>query len=262
MDFAFEAIGIELPNERAYQRLVRDVGKRGEVSELRRNDGTLHGRCLKFGKGLEVWTMLYEAEPGELLYADCRPGFRGRRRHKVGPWLMTEVAEEGAAVVHGFIEDTEVEVLFELQNLTEVGTRALSSATLTVGLCGLASSAEVVDEPLDASWQSYDELSLSVVEKENDWRLTGKIIALEALRNPQSGSDLFWFLVEIGELQLEIVVNQRMLDGSRIAIGSYIKADVWLQGHIVPEPKQSNGYEGIDWTVRPSDHWFALRRPN
>jgi hypothetical protein len=262
MDIAFQAIGIEVPNESAFNELAVDVGRRGEVSELKRIDGTLHGRCLKIGKGLEVWTMLYESNPGEVIYADCRPAFRARRKHRISPWILSEDAEEGAAVIHGFIEDSETEVLFELQNLTEVGTDAIETSALTVGLCGLAYRAKVFEESVAASWRSYDEMSLNIVEKENDWSLTGRIIALESIRNPQSGSDLFWFLVEINDLRLEILVNQQALAGNRISVGSYISADVWLQGHIVVESDPGRGYEGVDWTVRPSDHWKALKRPN
>ncbi|MBK7708033.1 MAG: hypothetical protein IPN69_04690 [Acidobacteria bacterium] len=261
MDFAFQAIGIEVPNESAFNELAVDVGRRGEATLLQRTDGILHGRCLKLGKGLEVWTLLYEPRPGEVVYADCRPAFRARRTHSISPWILSEVAEEGAAIVHGFIEDTETEVLFELQNLTEVGTGVLDASILNVGLCGLAYRAEVFEEPCEPSWINCDELVLNVVEQENEWSLSGRIRALESIRNPHSGSDLFWFYVEVGDLFLEVLVNQTALTGTRISVGSYIRADVWLQGHIVLQGKP-RGFEGIDRAVRSADHWSALKRPN
>ncbi len=91
-------------NETAFKNLAEDVGKRGEVSRLARKSGVLHGRCLKFGEGLEVWTVLYESGTGEMFYTDCRPGFRARYSQTISPWILTEFDEEGEAVIHGFIE--------------------------------------------------------------------------------------------------------------------------------------------------------------
>src|SRR4051812_13910288 len=120
MEIAFDAIGLEVTNETAFNNLAEDAGKRGEVSRLTRKSGVLHGRCWRLGEGLEVWTVLYESDTGEVFHADCRPGFRARFTQRINPWILTEFEEEGEALVHGFIEDTDVEVLFELQNLTEV----------------------------------------------------------------------------------------------------------------------------------------------
>jgi hypothetical protein len=262
MEIAFDAIGIEIPNETAFNDLAEDVGRRGEVSFLPRKSGVLHGRCLKYGAGLEVWTLLYESGKGEVVYADCRPAFRARFARKISPWLLTEFAEEGEAVIHGFIEDSETEVLFQLQNLTEVGTPILEQNTLRVGLCGLAYRAEILAEPLKPFWATYDEIALNVVEKENDWSLGGRVIAFERLRNPQSGSDLFWIYVDLDVLQLEILVNQRSLHGVKLQIGAFIKADVWLQGHIVSENTRRAGYEGVDWSSRTADFWQSFKKPN
>ncbi len=262
MEIAFQAIGIEVPNESAFNKLAVDVSRRGEAFLLRRNDGVLHGRCLRFGKGLEVWTMLYESRPGEVVYADCRPAFRARNTQRVSPWILTELAEEGAAVIQGYIENSEIEVIFELQNLTEVGTRAIQTTALDVGLCGLAYRAEVFEGPGETVWKSYDELAVNVIQKENDWSVSGRILALESIRNTHSGKDLFWFCVEVGELKLEIMVNQQALTGNRISVGSWITADIWLQGHVAVERGARRGYEGIDRTLRASDYWGALKRPN
>ena len=97
----------------------------------------LHGRCWKLGEGLEVWTVLYESGSGDVFYADCRPGFRARYIQTITPWALTEYDEEGEAVIHGFREGTDCEVLFELQNLTEVGPAGFGAQELHIGLCGL-----------------------------------------------------------------------------------------------------------------------------
>jgi hypothetical protein len=217
---------------------------------------------LKFGAGLEVWTLLYESGLGEVVYADCRPAFRARYGHKISPWVLTESDKDGTSLVHGFVEDTNTEVLFQLQNLTEVGTRVLEETTLDVGLCGLAYRAEISDESAGFHWKSYDEAALDVIEEENDWRAAGRIVAFDALRNPQSGSDLYWIYAGMGGLNLEILVNQRTLRGQKPRVGAFIEADVWLQGHILTETAKNRGYEGVDRSSSQADFWKNLRKPN
>lgn len=262
MDFTFQAIGLEIKNEAAYEDLALDVGRRGEVSEVRRSEGTLHGRCLKLGKGLEVWTVLYEPRPGEVHYADCRPAFRARRTHRIAPWILSEFASEGAATVHGYVEDSETEVLFELQNLTEVGSEVFRQSSLAVGLCGLAYSAEVLDAQVRSDWESLETDTGGLRQLENDWRVTGRVLSLESIRNPQSGSDLLWFLVDAGAIELEVIVNQGALAGNPIAVGSFLRAEVWLQGHVALADGRVRGFEGVDRGVRRADHWSALKRLN
>ena len=54
--------------------------------------------------------------------------------------------EEGEAVIHGFREGTDCEVLFELQNFTEVGPGGFCAQELHIGLCGLAYRARAPSE--------------------------------------------------------------------------------------------------------------------
>lgn len=258
MDIAFQAIGIEVPNEAALDRLVEDVGVLGEASSARRDDGTIHGRCLKIGRGLEIWTVLYEPRPGEVIYADCRPGFRARRQVKVTPWIMTEFSIEGLAYVHGFVGAAEV--LFKLQNLTELDNGLLLEDTISVGLCGLAYDAEIIDRECALRWDNRQRNLDDSESDENDWRLCGRITAFESIRNQRSGSDLFWFRVALKHFELELIANEQAVSGAAIRVGSYIEADVWLQGHISGDV--ARGYEGPDSLFRPADRWSALKRPN
>ena len=262
MEIAFNAIGIEIANEAAFNDLAEDVGTRGEASHLTRESGVLRAKCLKLGAGLEVWSVLYETDSGEIFHADCRPAFRARYAQNISPWVLTEIDREGEAVVHGFLADRETEILFALQNLTEVGAGILERNVLRVGLCGLAYRVEILKKPIKPFWSSYDEIALNVVENENDWKLSGRVIAFETLRNPQSGSDLFWIYVDLGVLQLEILVNQRSLHGGKLQIGAFIKADVWLQGHILSEKGRRAGYEGVDRSVGTVDFWKSFKKPN
>ncbi len=261
MEIAFDAIGLEIPNKKAFNNLAEDAGKRGEASLLTRKSGVLHGRCWRLGEGLEVWTALYESETGEVFHADCRPGFRARFRQRINPWIMTEFDEAGEAIVHGFIEDTEAEVLFELQNLTEVSAKNFQRNVLCVGLCGLSYRAEVV-EKADKHWKSTQKTSKNFGKSENDWSLCGEIISFNAFRNPFSGSDLYWLHLSLPDFELEVLVNQKTLQGEDLHIGAMIKADIWLQGHIISESTMFSRYEGVDYMHRTVDFWKKFKLTN
>ncbi len=262
MEIAFDAIGIEITNETAFNNLAEDVEKRGEASRLTRGAGVLHGHCLKLGEGLEIWTVLYESGTGEVAYADCRPAFRARYAQKIAPWILTEVDEEGTATIHGFIENSDTEVLFGLQNLTELETRSFEQNSLQIGLCGLAYKAEILDKAEPTYWKSYDEIALNVVGEENSWSLCGRILAFESLRNPVSGSHLYWLYLDLGELKLEILVNRRLLKSEKIKVGKFIRAEIWLQGHILSDRSNSFAYEGVDWSHRTVDFWKQFKKNN
>lgn len=258
MEIAFDAIGLEIPNQTAFNNLAEDAGAKGEVSRLARERGVLHGRCWRLGEGLEVWTVLYESETGEVSRADCRPAFRARFAQRLSPWISTEFDEAGEAVIHGFVEDTDAEVLFELQNLTEIGANHFQQNTLTAGLCGLAYRAEVLPKSAKFVWQSP---AGKVRRHENDWILSGRIIAFEPLCNAVSGCDLYWIYLQLAEFRLEILVNQRTLRGS-LAVGANLSAEVWLQGHVATKSASRAAYEGIDFSVRPADFWKKFKRLN
>lgn len=263
MEVTFDAIGIKIENETAFNALAVDVDKRGEITRLPRLGGILHGRCLKLGKGLEIWSMLYEPSgSGKMSYTDCRPGFRARYAHEITPWVLTEFDEDGEAVIHGFIGGDGAEVLFQLQNLTEVGTRIYEQKSIRVGLCGLAYGARVLKKSERPAWTAYDEIALNIAGSENDWRLSGEILAFEALRNPFTGDALFWIHVDAGVLKLEVLVNSKALQGGKLKVGASLKADVWLQGHILNEPAQTSLYEGVDWSYNTIDFWKSFKRSN
>src|SRR3954447_16322618 len=213
MEETFEAIGLEVPSEKDFNHLAERAGDQGEPTRLMRRGAVLHGRCWKLGNGLEVWTVLYESGTGDVFYADCRPGFRARYTQRIGPWALTEYDEEGEAVIHGYCNGTDTEVLFELQNLTEVGANGFRAQELHVGLCGLAYRARVIDRGTKNRWRSLESLAPSRAAHENDWSLAGKVVAYKPLRNPISGTDLFWIYLDLGKLRVEILVNRRVLKG-------------------------------------------------
>jgi len=222
----------------------------------------LHGRCWKLGEGLEVWTVLYESGSGDLFYADCRPGFRARYVQKIAPWALTEYDEEGEAVIHGYREGTDCEVLFELQNLTEVGPAGFGESELHIGLCGLAYRARVLRGKGKTRWTPLEKTAPARAAHENDWSLSGRVIAFKPLRNPLSGSELYWVYLDVGALKLEVLVNSRVLSGGPLLVGATLSAEVWLQGHVLNDQDLRLRYEGVDRLNAANHFWSRFSRAN
>jgi hypothetical protein len=256
MDSAFEAIGMDVPNRAAFNSLAERAGSYGEATQAIKQNYTWHGRCWKLGSGLEIWTVLYQSNVGEVFYADCRPGFRSRFAQKISPWALTEYDEAGEALLHGYLENSNTEVLLEVQNLTEI--YALNRyKTINVGLCGLAYGAWIESSATNTFWQPQ-----ANSERENDWTLCGRVLMCRMLKNPLTGCNLFWLYLDIKSLRLEVLVNQRSLRGGHPTIGANVRADVWLQGYIFNSRVQAAHYEGIDAKAKRAGFWRQLRRVN
>ncbi len=262
MEETFEAIGLDVPSEKDFNHLAERAGDQGEATQLLRRGAVLHGRCWKLGEGLEVWTVLYESGTGDIFYADCRPGFRARYTQRVSPWALTEYDEEGEAIVHGYCDGNETEVLFELQNITEVGPEGFRAQELHVGLCGLAYRARVCAREERMRWQTLEAAAPARAAHENDWSLCGRVLSFKTLRNPLSGSELYWAYLDLGCLKLEVLINRRALRGGPLCVGATLAADVWLQGHVLDRRALQSRYEGLDRAYTNAEAWSHLRRRN
>lgn len=262
MDLTFETIGLDVPSEKDFNHLAESAGSNGEPTQLSRRGAVLHGRCWKLGEGLEVWTVLYESGTGDVCYADCRPGFRARFAQRISPWALTEYDEEGEAVIHGYCDGSDTEVLFELQNLTEVGPAGFRASALDVSLCGLAYRARICEKTIESRWEPLERSSPARAAHENDWGLCGRVLAFKPFRNSLSGSELYWVYVDLGSFKLEVLVNHRALRGGKLAVGSNLTAEVWLQGHILDDVALRARYEGVDRAFALADFWATLARKN
>ena len=262
MDATFETIGLEVPSEKAINFLAERAENQGEPTRLLRRGAVLHGRCWKLGEGLEVWTVLYESGTGDVFYANCRPGFRARYMQRIAPWALTEYDEEGEAVVHGYCDDTDSEVLFELQNLTEVGAAGFRAPALHVGLCGLAYRARICARGLNSRWLPLERAAPSRAAHENDWSVRGRVLAFKPLRNPLSGSELYWIYLDLEKLKLEVLVNTRALTGGWLHVGATLSAEVWLQGHVFDDRALRLRYEGVDRASVVGSFWSRFSRSN
>jgi len=263
----FAAIGFQITDERSYNWLVEYVDNNGARTRAQRGEATLHGRCWKLSDGLEVWSILYERGT-EFYYADCRPAFRSRYVRAILPWELIEYDEDGEAIVRGSIEEGP-EVVFELQNLTEINQNVFRQTHLHVALAGLAYAASVApydDSVLAAKHLRRFEPSESLEECaddacENDYLISGSVLAWRDIENPMTDSPLVWVYIDAGKIRLEVLINRRALRGE-IKIGAMISASIWLQGHVLVDADISARYEGVDRDYEPGDFWNKLRRGN
>jgi hypothetical protein len=115
---------------------------------------------------------------------------------------------------------------------------------------------------MKSRWMSLERSAPSRAGHENDWSLRGRVIAFKPLRNPLSGSELYWIYVDVQKLKLEVLVNRRALGGGRLEVGATLSAEVWLQGHVLDERTLRSRYEGVDRACARSAFWSALRRAN
>jgi len=254
MGECFEAIGLSLPNSAALDQLVEYVDTAGSHTSIYRRGAFIHGRCLRLGDGLEVWTVMYETK-SSIFCADCRPGFRSTRLYGISPWELTEIDEEGGAFLEGQLYGTTSQVNFGLQNLTEVDSRVFKKSSLNVSLAGLAYYSRIIRRSKDRQ---------PIITKQgtdNDYSICGPIVDFRVVKNPLSGGDIVIADVDVGLMNLEVLVNLTDLN-EKPAVGSLMRANIWLQGHIMDERLLNNRYEGVDRETASSNHWALFKREN
>ena len=257
----FDVIGFKLPDETSYQQLAEAARQRGTPSAISRRNAIIQGYCWSLVEGVEIWTILYESKDG-MYFADCRPAYRNSRTYEVTSWEIIEFIEDGEALVSGHIQN--VDLIFELQNFTELNELAYNQPTLTAHLSGLCSRLKVLDvnstpqiSPLSPAQNSQ----ASNKYAENDYLLTGKVVAWRELINPMTQIKLFWLEVEVGDFRIELLVNHEQCKGI-LSEGVWISAEVWLQGYLVCPQEQQSKYEGLDISISPAEHWVVLKREN
>src|SRR6185295_19669687 len=262
----FEAVGFEITDEDSYNLLVEDVEFNGQRSRVERDNAALDGRCWKLGDGLEIWSVLYE-HGAEVYYADCRPAFRSRYVRVLGPWELTEYQEDGEAVVRGAIRGGP-EIIFELQNVTELSQSVFRESHLHIALAGIAYSARVhpPSSKQEAERAPRFELAEQIAEFaeqacENDYIVGGRVLAWRELQNPATGSTLIWFYVDAGKIRVEVLASRSALLGE-LSIGAQVSANIWLQGHVLEEADITARYEGVDRSYETGEFWTRLRREN
>ena len=260
MSEPFDAIGFTVPNEAAYHALAEEAHQRGAVSQTRRDRATLHGCCWRLGEGLEVWTVLHESKEG-VFYADCRPAFRGRHLYALYPWEIIEYEEDGEALVRGIVTGGDTEVIFELQNLTEIQPGGFRERPITVVMSGLAYHARLNRRRIAPALNPLSNGRTRKNVVENDYEVRGHVLHWRQLRNPRTTSDLVWVYLDTGRIKLEVLASQSHLRGE-LRVGAPFCADVWLQGHILSESELEARYEGIDGDIPRGDYWKSLKRSN
>jgi len=264
----FQAIGFEVADEHSYNLLVEYVETNGQRTRAQRGDAALHGRCWKLGDGLEVWSILYE-HGSDLYYADCRPAFRSRYVRTILPWELVEYDEDGEAMVHGGVPGAS-EIVFELQNLTELDDLVFRESQLHVALAGIAYAARVLPNLASKPASDPPAQRFELAERvegfadkacENDYVISGRVLSWRDIRNPITAADLVWIYIDASSIRLEVLANRRALRG-QLKIGAEITANIWLQGHVLEESDILARYEGVDREYEQADFWAGLRRGN
>lgn len=260
MSEPFDAIGFKVLDRASYEALAEEAYQRGEISKARRGQGVLHGCCWSLGSGLEVWTVLYESTDG-LFYVDCRPAFRGQHIFTFYPWEIIEYEQDGEAVARGVTIDTNIEMTFELQNLTEINPHEFKDRAITSAVSGLAYKARINARAGKPTFMPLRDKSARKNVPDNDYIVRGVIRSWRQIQNLHTSSDLIWVVVDAGEVKLEVLVNRSDLRGE-LKKGAWLSAEVWLQGHILNDKALTARYEGIDRRISAGAYWKTLTRHN
>jgi len=254
----FDAIGFQIKDAASYEALAEEAHKQGTLSKAQRTDGVLHGCCWALGSGLEVWTMLYESPKGTF-YADCRPAFRGHRLFNLFPWEILEYEEDGEAIARGLMSDQETEIIFVLQNITEIDPMNFRDRAITASVSGLAYRARVNSRAGNPTFSPLTDGHKGRKPTETDYTVRGKILSWREVNNTKTKKNLICVDVDAGKTRIEVVVNPAELKGV-LKVGGWLSAEVWLQGHILNDRELSARYEGIDREATQGDVWIKLRR--
>jgi len=202
--------------------------------------------------------MLYESKDG-LFYADCRPAFRARHVFSLYPWEIAEYEEDGEAVARGLLVNSGVEIVFELQNITEVDLGRLRERQIIASVSGLAYRARVISKSKDPLFAPLAERYPRRKLTEADYAVRGRILSWREIKNPHTTSSLILIDVDAGKLRLEVLLNRSDLRGE-LKVDGWLASEVWLQGHILSEKELQARYEGLDRQVYRGSFWETLRR--
>ena len=257
----FDAIGFKLPDEDTYQQLAEEARQRGTPSAISRRNAIIQGYCWPIVEGVEIWTILFESKDG-VYFSDCRPAFRNARNYEVHSWEIIEFLEDGEAMVSGRIQN--VDLIFELQNFTELNELVYNQPTLIAHLSGLCSRVKILDANATARISPLSPAQTSTTSNkfaENDYLLNGQILSWRELTNPITQVKILWLDVQVGELRIELLVNREQCRGT-LSEGMWISAEAWLQGYIVCAQEQQSKYEGLDISIPLAEHWSVLKREN
>ncbi len=162
------------------------------------------------------------------------------------------------------------EVVFELQNLTELDDAVFRESHLHVGLAGIAYAARVQPSPESKRHTDPPAYRFELAERlegfadkacENDYVISGRVLSWRDVKNPVTAADLVWIYVDAAAIRIEVLANRRALRGE-LNIGAEITANIWLQGHVLEESDISARYEGVDREYEQADFWSGLRRGN
>src|SRR5262249_49499335 len=163
------------------------------------------------------------------------------------PWELTEYDEDGEAIVRGSVDGTESDLIFELQNLTEVDAAIFRRQQLFVALAGLGYSASSCARRLPGRFVPTEKVVRHRQSCENDYAGRGQVLSYRRIKNSLTNSELVWAYLDTGVVKLEVIVNANDLRGE-VKAGGVLSASIWLQGYIFDDEAIAARYEGVDRT--------------
>ena len=155
----------------------------------------------------------------------------------------------------GRLGGTNIRVSLELQNLTELDTRVFDRSHLDISMAGLAYESRIIKRP---------QRTAAIMTKgllENEYTIYGPIVDFRILRNRLSGGDILVADVDVGSMNLEILINLEDL-GGELKKGAMLRSKIWLQGYVMDERLLSIRYEGLDKETTLAQQWALFKREN
>jgi len=96
-----------------------------------------------------------------------------------------------------FPRGTDCEVLFELQNRLKLDQEVFRRRSFMSVFAAWPIARACVARPPKTRWLPLDKAAPSRAAHENDWSLSGRVIAFKPLKNPLSGTDLYWIHLDL-----------------------------------------------------------------
>ena len=238
----FSAIGFDLSDSSQLLDFARACVGKSEAYQSARRDFTGAAFRWNAGRGIEVWTAVREVESavGEEDYeiVSCLPAWRCKETLALRAWRIERRREDRFELnMAARLEDGR-ELSFALVNLWQNPDLPARGADGVVHLCGLVLEAEC-SRPEDAP-RLIDGLSvedslktlesaLIPLDRDNHYRVAGKIIEADETANIHTGKRLCRVLVELDGLRLPLIFA-RDLSQTKPEAGLRFDGLIWLSG--------------------------------
>jgi|GEM_PF-4961118 len=238
----FSAIGFDLENDAQLLDFARDCVGKSEAYKSERRDFPGAGFRWEAGRGIEVWTAVkaVSGTGGDEDYeiVSCLPAWRCEEILSLRAYrIERHRLDKSELVMLARLADGR-ELSFALANLWQNPAMPARGLECEVHLAGLGLEAEcsrmedaprLIDErQADAPLKTLDS-ALIPLDRDNHYRVAGKIIEADGTANIHSGRKLWKIKLELAGLQLPLIFA-RDLSQNRPEAGLRFDGLIWLCG--------------------------------